>query len=173
MRTLKSLVLAIVCSLMLLTTASGSTIVEKHANWLSEKTNSDYKFSYDVTKYIYQTCRHPILILSIVVPESNLNPKATRKKSAVYGLGQIKFSVWKNELKQFKIYRPADLHDWRKNILAMNYITKKYYKESKGNIQKTIAKYTGGYSKSNTKHRTKIANNIYTLNKIKGGHVRS
>ena len=166
MRSFKPLVLAIVCFLMLLTTAYGSSTIEKHAEWISNQTDSTYKFAYDVTKYIYQTCEHPLLILSIIVPESNMDPKAVRKKSKVYGLGQIKFSVWKEELRQFKIYRPADLHDWRKNILAMNYIINKYYHASKKNINKTLRKYVGSNDK---KHISKIEKNLYVLKKIKGG----
>lgn len=169
MRYFKAQVLTIVCFLMLLTTAYTETIFEKHANWLVGETEVDYEFAYDVTKYIYQNCDQPLLILSIIPPESNMNPKAIRKKTRVYGLGQIKFSVWRKELAQFKIYRPADLHDWRKNILAMNYIVNKYYEDSHRNVTKTICKYVGGATKHNAKYRYKVSRNIITLSKIKGG----
>ena len=166
MANIKSIIVAIACFLMLLTTAYGSenSTIQKHANWLVEMTDIDQKFAYDVTKYIYANCDHPILVLSIAVPESNMDPKAKRKGTRVYGLGQIKFDVWKKELQQFKIYRPADLQDWRKNILAMDYITKKYYDEENGNIHKVIKRYTGNGCKS---HQNKIKKNIYALNKLK------
>lgn len=169
---LKNIIVAIVCFLMLLEPAYGSenSTIQKHANWLVEMTDIDHKFAYDVTRYIYANCDHPVLILSIAVPESNMDPKAKRRGTRVYGLGQIKFDVWKKELYQFKIYRPADLQDWRKNILAMDYITKKYYEESNGNISKVIKKYTGGGCKS---HQNKIKKNMYALNKIsKGGKTK-
>jgi len=168
MRYFKAQVLTIVCFLMLLTTAYGN-VIEKHAKWLVEQTEVDYEFAYDVTKYIYQTCDQPLIVLGIIPPESNMNPKATRKKTRVYGLGQIKFSVWKKELLQFKIYRPTDLHDWKRNILAMNYIVNKYYEDSHRNTSKTICKYVGGATKRNAKYRYKVSRNIATLTKIKGG----
>jgi hypothetical protein len=169
MRFFKAQVLTIVCFLMLSTIAIGNDVIEKHANWLVEQTGADYSFAYDVTKYIYQNCDQKIIILSIIPPESDLNPKAIRKKTRVYGLGQIKLSAWRKELIQFKIYRPDDLYDWRKNILAMNYIVNKYYEDSHRNVTKTICKYVGGATKHNAKYRYKVSRNIITLSKIKGG----
>lgn len=173
---IKTQVMAIVCFLMSLTTAYGSSneLIQKHANWMTKKTEVEYKFAFDITKYVYQVCEHPEIVLSIIAEESNCDPKAINKRTGVYGLGQIKFSVWKNDLKQFKIYRPKDLYDWKKNILAMNFIIKEYHKQSKGNIKKTIVKYVGGAKKSNANYRNKVSNNIYTLNKTKkGGSFKS
>lgn len=172
MKKLNLLVLAIVCFLMLMTTAYGSSLIEKHANWILEQNDEvSQKFALDVAKYIFENCDHPQLVISIISEESKFDPKASRKDTKVYGLGQIKFSVWKKELVQFKIYRPKDLHDWRKNILAMNYIVEKYYDQSNKNVNKTILKYLGGAKKSNAKYRVKVNKNMLTLNKIKGGSV--
>lgn len=174
MRKISQIVLAIVCSLMSLTTAYGSSedVIQKHANWVVEKTEVKYKFAYDIVKYVFQTCEHPELIIPIMIEESNCDPKASRKDTGVYGIGQISWRVWKNELRQFKIYRPQDLHDWRKNILAMNHIIEKYREQSKGDIRKTIVRYVGGAKKSNSKYRYQVYKKYLTLNKLKGGKRR-
>ena len=165
MGSIKSIVLAIVCFLMSLTMTYGSSnIIEHHANWIcTQNEDVDKKFAMDVTKFVFQNCDHPELVLSIINEESKFNPKAYNK-SGVYGLGQIKFRVWRHELQQFNIRSPNHLYNYKNNILAMNYIVEKYYKESK-DIQKTVCRYLGGAKKSNAKYRYKVHKNLANLTK--------
>jgi len=90
---------------------------------------------------------HPInddLIHKIIRVESNWNHKAVSKKGAI-GLGQI-MPLWVKELKKEKIIKSKkDLFNPHKNVASMRYILKKYHKESKGDMRKTLNKYSGGH----------------------------
>lgn len=90
---------------------------------------------------------HPInydLISKVIKVESNWNAKAVSSKGAL-GLGQIRYAVWHKELKEKNIIKNRkDLFDPQKNIIATKYILDKYFIESKGDLRKTLTKYSGG-----------------------------
>lgn len=83
------------------------------------------------------------LINSIILVESNGNPKAKSKKGAL-GLMQVRYCVWKDELKEKGIIKKRnDLFHPQKNINAGTYILAKYIAQT-GDIRKALVKYSGG-----------------------------
>lgn len=85
------------------------------------------------------------LLHNIARVESNHNPKAVSKKGAL-GLYQIRYSVWKDELKKHGIIKNRnDLFDKHKNEKAAKFILSHYYKKT-GCLRKTLEKYSGNAS---------------------------
>jgi len=83
------------------------------------------------------------LIQAVIQVESRGNPKAISKKGSL-GLMQIRFSVWGKELKKAGIIKTKqDLFCPEKNVLAGTYILTKYHRVSKGDMRKTLKKYSG------------------------------
>lgn len=94
---------------------------------------------------------HPDLVLGMMQVESYYNPKAVSSAGA-YGLMQINLAVWKKELS----IDPSRIFEIGYNVDLGLTILKRYYVESKGNIQRALHLYNNGYKYNNTKYLTRI-----------------
>ncbi len=94
---------------------------------------------------------HPDLVLGMMQVESYYNPKAVSNAGA-YGLMQINLAVWKKELD----IDPARIFEIGYNVDLGLTILKRYYIESKGNIQRALHLYNNGYKYNNTNYLTRI-----------------
>ncbi len=94
---------------------------------------------------------HPDLVLGMMQVESYYNPKAVSNRGA-YGLMQINLAVWKKELD----IDPNRIFDIGYNVDLGLTILKRYYIESKGNIQRALHLYNNGYKYNNTNYLTRI-----------------
>jgi hypothetical protein len=84
------------------------------------------------------------LIRAIIQVESSGNPNAESKKGAI-GLMQIRWSVWKEELKRRGIAKKrSDLFNPQINKAAGRYILAHYMDRHDGNLEKALHGYSGG-----------------------------
>jgi hypothetical protein len=125
----------------------------------------------EMITYIYQNCSHPKIIIGIIKEESDFDPFAYRADTKVYGLGQIKYDVWKDELKQFDIHEARDLYDWKKNIVAMNYIFNKYYDQQKS-LEKALSRYVGEINNDMQRYRSNILTHVGALSMVESEMVK-
>lgn len=89
---------------------------------------------------------NPYLIMALIKAESNYNPYA--KSRVAYGLMQINYNVWKEELKLdfSRIYEPA--YNVEKGLEILQF----YIKEAGGDIGKALHLYNNGYVYNNLKY---------------------
>ncbi|MCX6555310.1 MAG: lytic transglycosylase domain-containing protein, partial [Candidatus Aminicenantes bacterium] len=99
---------------------------------------------------------HPNLILAVMQVESGFNPLALSAVGA-YGLMQIRYAVWKNELKIDK----SRIFDIEYNIGLGLKILKQYCDLSGGDISRALFLYNNGYKYQNTGYLVKVNNSIY------------
>lgn len=93
-----------------------------------------------------KSCDHKIpfqVVLAVIEVESSFNPFAISKKGA-RGLMQVMYSVWGKELNLKSQYQ---LHDLEIGIDCGIQIIKKYLKQTKNDMRKTLYKYVGGDSR--------------------------
>jgi len=84
------------------------------------------------------------LVTAIIQVESSGNPKAISNKGA-YGLMQIRWSVWKDELRKQGIAKEKrDLLNPRINIEAGKYILAHYMDKHNNNLKAALNSYSGG-----------------------------
>jgi soluble lytic murein transglycosylase-like protein len=121
-----------------------ANVFEKRDPHLSRITKSVYKKS---THYGFQ----PELVLSMMKVESGYNPRAVSRRGA-YGLMQVNFSVWKDELGIDK----KRIFDIDYNIDLGLQILKRYYLESKGNLKRALHLYNNGYKYKNYSYVNKV-----------------
>lgn len=119
----------------------------------------------DIILYTYQNCKHPKLVLGIIGRESNFDIFAIRNDTRVYGLGQIQYESWKDELESLDIKEMRDLFDWKKNILATDYVIEKYYNQEK-NLDSALKKYVGAINKDMLEYRRGVLTNVGELSMI-------
>jgi soluble lytic murein transglycosylase-like protein len=98
----------------------------------------------------------PNLILAVMEVESAFNPLALSAAGA-YGLMQIHYAVWKDELKIDK----SRIFNIAYNIELGLHILKQYYDYSGGNIARALFLYNNGYKYQNTGYFAKVNNSIY------------
>jgi cell division protein FtsL len=105
---------------------------------------------------------NPYLIMAIIFVESNFNRHAVSKAGA-YGLMQVNYAVWKDELKiNFKKITQVDY-----NIELGLTILKNYLRETSGNLLQALILYNKGYKQIATNYQEKIiATNFYKHAKI-------
>lgn len=125
-----------------------STVFEKTDPQLSRITETIYQKS---NQYGFR----PELILGMVKVESDCNPRAVSGRGA-YGLMQVNFSVWKNELSIDK----KRIFDIDYNIELGLEILKRYYVESKGNISRALHLYNNGYKYNNLSYVGKVKSQL-------------
>lgn len=147
-------------------------MIDKLSRWVYNKSTKIPKsLSTEIITFVYENCEHPKIILGIIAEESDFDMFAFRNDTKVYGLGQVKWDVWKNELIQFNILENRDLYDWKKNILACNYIFNKYYKQTKS-LDKALSKYVGEINNDMQKYRANILGHIGLLSLIEGEMIK-
>jgi len=99
---------------------------------------------------------NPNLILSVIQVESAFNPLAVSSAGA-YGLMQVRYSVWKDELRIDK----NRIFDIEYNIDLGLRILKQYHEVSGGNIDRTLFLYNNGYKYNNSGYLTRVNASIY------------
>jgi soluble lytic murein transglycosylase-like protein len=99
---------------------------------------------------------HPNLVLAVIQVESAFNPLAISAAGA-YGLMQIHYAVWKDELKIDK----GRIFDIAYNIELGLHILKQYYDLSDGDIKRALFLYNNGYKYNNTGYIARVNNSIY------------
>ena len=104
----------------------------------------------------------PYLVMAIILVESNFKRYAVSKAGA-YGLMQVNYAVWKDELKiDFKKITQIDY-----NIELGLKILKNYLQETSGDILQALILYNNGYKQNNSNYNEKIiATNFYKHAKI-------
>ena len=125
-------------------------------------TRVDKLSAIEYSTFIYDTCRNKELVVAIITNESNFRPTC-RSKIGALGLGQIRPEMWLRELhKAFpKIFNePKDLYNWRKNIVAIDYIISKLMVKFNGNVEKTLKYYVGGNYQCYIKSVMKMAKEL-------------
>ena len=129
----------------------------EYQNAIFQKKFPDFSEIVDIA---YNTSRgfgfHPNLILAVMQVESAFNPLALSTAGA-YGLMQIRYEVWKDELKIDK----SRIFDIGYNIVLGLKILKQYYDLSGGDINRALFLYNNGYKYQNTGYLTKVNNSIY------------
>jgi len=123
--------------------------------WIYDNSKLPKSTAKEISEFIYENCKYPHLIHGIIMRESNFKIFSYRKDTKVYGLGQITYDIWKDEIKQFDVNEARDLYDWKKNILAINYIFNKYYEET-GDLREALKKYVGEIDNDMGKYCTDI-----------------
>lgn len=105
---------------------------------------------------------NPYLIMAVIYVESNFNRHAVSKAGA-YGLMQVNYAVWKDELKiDFKKLTQVDY-----NIELGLTILKSYLHETSGDMLQALILYNNGYQlASNSYFEKVIATNFYKHAKI-------
>lgn len=94
---------------------------------------------------------HPNLVLSVIQVESAFNPLAVSTAGA-YGLMQVRYSVWKDELEIDK----ARIFDVDYNIDLGLRILKQYHDIAGGNLSRALFLYNNGYLYNNTGYVAKV-----------------
>jgi hypothetical protein len=99
------------------------------------------------TGHMHQTrAQSPVdtLIPKIIKVESNGNPRAVSKKGAI-GLMQVRWCVWKDELKKAGIAKHrGELLDPTVNVRAGKFVLTHYLKKHRGDVRKALHSYSGG-----------------------------
>ena len=131
------------------------TVSTDLVDWIYSKSILPKSTAKEISEFIYENCKYPHLIHGIIMRESNFKIFSYRKDTKVYGLGQITYDIWKDEIKQFGVNESRDLYDWRKNILSVNYIFNKYYEET-GDLRLALKKYVGEVNNDMSKYTTDI-----------------
>lgn len=84
------------------------------------------------------------LASAIIHVESRGNPKAVSEKGAI-GLMQVRWSVWKDELRKHGIAKHRDeLLDPTVNVQAGKFVLTHYLKKHRGDVRKALHSYSGG-----------------------------
>jgi soluble lytic murein transglycosylase-like protein len=108
----------------------------------------------------YQKARRygfsPNLVLSVIQVESAFNPQAVSWAGA-YGLMQVRYSVWKDELAIDK----GRIFDIDYNIDLGLRILKQYRDLSGGDMHRALFLYNNGYTFNNTGYIAKVNSSIY------------
>jgi len=105
----------------------------------------------------------PYLIMAMIQVESNFEPYAVSKAGA-YGLMQVTYSVWKDEL-GINFNR---IFEKEYNIELGIMILKHYYEETNGDLLKALFHYNNGYKFNNTAYSAKVISTLFYSNKDKG-----
>jgi len=99
---------------------------------------------------------HPNLVLSVIQVESAFNPQAVSTAGA-YGLMQVHYAVWKDELKIDK----SRIFDVEYNIDLGLQILKQYNDLSGGDLRRALFLYNNGYRYNNSGYLSRVNDSIY------------
>lgn len=148
-------------------------LIKEIAEWIYESTQHvPLELAEEMAQFTIDNCEYPKAVLAIIKEESKFNMFAHRSDTKVYGLGQIHYKSWKEELKDFGVEKSRDLFDWKKNILAVDYIYGKYRKQNK-NINNTLKRYVGEKNNPKPIYRKQVVKNISVLTQIENKYKNS
>jgi len=147
-------------------------MITRLTDWVYNQSSKIPKsFANELVIFVYENCEYPKIVLGIFSEESNYDQYAFRNDTKVYGLGQIKYDVWSKELQSLDIREARDLYDWKKNVIASNYIFNKYYKQTKS-LDKALSRYVGEINNDMQKYRTNILSHVGSLSLIEGEMIK-
>jgi len=110
----------------------------------------------------YQKALHygfnPNLVLSVIQVESAFNPAAVSSAGA-YGLMQVRYAVWKDELAIDK----GRIFEIGYNIDLGLRILKQYQDIAGGNMRRALFLYNNGYKYNNTNYVAKVDSAFFSL----------
>lgn len=148
------------------------TVFEKYRKdlELSQFQENIFKLKYpgytEIAKTVFAKSKkyefNPYLIMAIIQVESDFKPYAVSKAGA-YGLMQVNYSVWKDEL-NINFNR---IFDKEYNIELGLKILKHYYEETNGDLLKALFHYNNGYKFNNTAYSGKVISTHFYANKDK------
>jgi soluble lytic murein transglycosylase-like protein len=120
----------------------------------------------EIAKIVFAKSRkfgfNPYLVMAIIQVESDFKPFAVSKAGA-YGLMQVNYSVWKDELN----IRFNRIFEKEYNIELGLKILKHYYDETNGDLLKALFHYNNGYKFNNTEYSVKVISTLFYANKDK------
>lgn len=99
---------------------------------------------------------NPDLILALIEIESAFKPYSVSNRGA-YGLMQINYKVWKDELK----INASRIFDIEYNVELGIRILKNYLKVANGDLMKALHLYNNGYLYNNEKYKYKVISTIF------------
>ncbi len=148
-------------------TQKSANLEEKVAHYEKEKEKFEfYRFKQNVfnlkypdysqiAKIVFKKSKrygfNPYLIMAVIQVESAFDQYAVSSVGA-YGLMQVNYSVWKNEL-DIDFDR---IFEKEYNIDLGLKILKHYYEEASGNIFMALYRYNNGYKYQNEKYNARI-----------------
>lgn len=94
---------------------------------------------------------NPYLVMALIQVESGFDPYAV-SKSGAYGLMQVKYSIWKNEMN----IDLQKIHKVEYNIDLGLKILSRYYRETEGNMVTALFLYNNGYKYVNDGFNNRI-----------------
>ena len=108
-----------------------------------------------IVETVFQKSRdfrfNPYLVMALIQVESGFDPYAV-SKSGSYGLMQVNYPVWKNELS----INPKRIFEVEYNVELGLKILSQYYRESDGNMVAALFLYNNGYKYANDGFNQKI-----------------
>jgi soluble lytic murein transglycosylase-like protein len=117
--------------------------------------NLKYPDYAQIAKIVFQKSKNygfnPYLVMAMIQVESNFDQFAVSNAGA-YGLMQVNYSVWKDELK-INFNR---IFEKGYNIELGLTILKHYYEENPGNLFMALFRYNNGYKYDNKEYNGKI-----------------
>lgn len=120
----------------------------------------------EITQIVFKKSKdyefNPYLVMAVIQVESNFQSFAVSKAGA-YGLMQVNYSVWKDEL-DIDFNR---IFDAEYNIDLGLKILKHYYEETNGNLLQALFHYNNGYKFNNTAYSGKVVSTHFYANKDK------
>ncbi len=99
---------------------------------------------------------NPDLVLALIEIESSFKPFAVSSQGA-YGLMQINYKVWKNELH----IDSAKIFNIDYNVDLGVRILKMYLSEARGDIMRALHLYNNGYLYNNEKYKYKVISTVF------------
>lgn len=149
-----------------------SSVFEKYKNEIdmSKFQENIFKLKYpeftEITGIVFAKSKeydfNPYLIMALIQVESDFKPYAVSKAGA-YGLMQVNYSVWKDEL-AIDFNR---IFDKEYNIELGLKILKHYYEETNGDLLQTLFHYNNGYLLDNKGYSDKVISTLFYSNKDK------
>jgi soluble lytic murein transglycosylase-like protein len=114
----------------------------------------------NIIEVVYHKSRQygvdPDLVMSMIQVESDFRPDAVSNAGA-YGLMQINYSVWKDEL----AINSTRLFEITYNIDLGVRILKHYLQVARGDVMRALHLYNNGYLFNNENYKYKVASSIY------------
>ena len=132
-----------------------------HLKYKAEVLRKKYPSFAKITEVVFRKSQEhkvdPNLIMGLIEIESNFKRYAVSNKGA-YGLMQINYKVWKNELS----IDPEKIFNIDYNIDLGIKILKRYLKVAKGDIMRALHLYNNGYLYNNEAYKYKVISTVFS-----------